>query len=317
MIGLWNVNWLNQNSQRAYPLNDLGSKTALYSPEVRLPDDFLLGLRISVHTGHNVRLENFFVKSLAVSGAGCTVTLGYNDGSTPEDCPDVAVCYAKASQDITNCRLSGIGAFADTVGYAAFNGQSSLFTNLLGYYVFAPEETGIEPDCIVPMLRSVTSLCVDDGSETSKKYYGDIRLVAGANMSISTKTVGTTTIFTFNALATTGFEDDCPCDVHDAVPCIKMINGVTPDSTGNIQIKGVDCVSVKGSGNTITLTDVCASPDCGCVELENLAASVREMEDGKTTLKMFLEDLYQKVTQAAMTIEQSDKCAGCPEISDS
>lgn len=317
MIGLWNVNWLNQNSQRAYPLNDLGGKTALYSPEVRVPDDFLLGLRISVHTGHNIRLENFFLKSLAVSASGCTVTFGYNNGSGAESCPSVAVCHVSPSQDISNCRLSGLGDFADTVGYAAFNGQSSLFTNLIGYYVFSPEETGIEPDCIVPMLRSVTSMSVDNGNAVSQRYYGDIRLVAGSNMSISTRTSGNTTIFTLNAIATGDFEEDCVCDVHDVAPCIKTINGVHPDSGGNIQIKGVDCVAVKGAGNTITLSDTCASPDCGCTELEALAASIREMEDGKTTLKMFLEDLYEKVTQASLVIGQSDKCAGCPPVSDS
>lgn len=310
MIGLWNVNWLNQNSQRSYPLADFGDKCCVHSPEIRVPDDFLLALRLSIHTGHDVRVENFFLKSLAVAGGSCTVVFGYNDGSAAADCPEVASVHVTQSDSVVNCRLNGLGSFEDTVGYAAFNGQSSVFSDLAGYFLFSAASTPLEPDCIVPMLRGVASFAVDSGSGAQTRYYGDIQLVAGANMSISTSTSGQVTTITLNAVNSSGFETDCSCDIHEEAPCVRSIGGVYPDSDGNIRFEGLNCVSVVGSGNTLTFQDTCAEPDCGCSELTSLASTIREMEDGITTLNTFIENLYAVVLQTNAAITSSTKCDG-------
>ncbi len=308
MIGLWNVNWLNQNSQRAYPFVDFATKVSNESPEVVIPDDFLLALRLSVHTGHDVRVENFFLKSIVVSGAGCTVTFGYNDGGSY---PDVAVAAVSAGDGVVDCRMSGIGSFSDTVGYCAFDGNSPVFTDWIGFYTFLPSSTPIEPDCIVPMLRSVTSLRVNDGNMLSDKYFGDITLVAGANVSISTAPTSTGATITINAISTDGFVDDCTCDIHEEDQCVTSIGGVTPDSEGNVNLAGNGCVAVSGGGNTLTIRDTCATPDCGCDELEVLAATVREMEDGITTLNTFIENLYAIFVQTNQAITASSPGSGC------
>lgn len=306
MIGLWNVDWLNQNSQRAYPFVDFAEKNCVESPDLVLPNDFLLALRLSVHTGHDVRIENFYLKSLVVSNAGCTVTFGYNDGL---EYPDVAVAAIKSGEGVINCRMAGLGEFSDTVGYCAFGGDSSIFRDWVGYYTFSPESTPLEPDCIVPMLRSVTSLRVDNGNGVSEKYFGDITLVAGANVSIAVDKENST--ITINAISSDGFEDDCSCDIHSNLPCVTSIGGVFPDTNGNISISGLGCVSITGSGSTLVIRDTCATPECGCDELEVMSATIREMEDGIATLNTFIENLYSIAIKTNNVISNSTTGDAC------
>lgn len=313
MIGLWNVNWLNQNSQRSYPLSDAGDKCSSLSPDVRIPDDFLLALRLSVHTGHDVRPEKFFLKSLVVSPAGCTVTFGYDDGT--EFGQDAAVCSLSASEEIQNCRLSGVGNFEDAVGYAAFNGQCPLLRSLSGYYSFYPASSYVEPDCVVPMLRGVSSVRVSDGTSVSERYYGDIEIVEGSNVQILTEPTSDGARIIINALDTTGFstldDKDCVCDLNKEDIPITSIGGAYPGADGSVNFVGSGCLAITGSGNTLTFSDTCAEPDCGCTELESLAASIKEMEDGIAGLNRFLESLYEVLLSTNAAVTSSNKGGGC------
>lgn len=315
MIGLWNVNWLNQNSQRSYPLSDAGNKTPELTPELRIPDDFLLALRLSVNSGLNIQLDRFFLKSIVVSGNGCTLTLGYDSGTVVYD---AAVGYVTGGNGIFNCKLTGIGEFTDTVGYAAFSRECSIFTDWVGYYTFAPESTPIEPDCIVPMLRSVSSIRVRSGESLSERFYGDIELVAGTNTRIVTEKTASGARIRIDALTTVGFEESCVCDLHDEVPYIRTLQGVSPDAQGNIQILGQDCIAVTVGEHSLILADTCASPDCGCTELEALSSRIREQEDGITTMEQFVETIYSTVSATQQAVVNSEtKSGGCCSAADS
>ncbi|MDO4568791.1 MAG: hypothetical protein Q4D38_00225 [Planctomycetia bacterium] len=312
MIGLWNVNWLNQNSQRSYPLAEHGDKLCFLSQDIRLPDDFLLALRLSINAGHNIRVENFFVKSITVAGTGCTVLIGYNDGSSatePSEFPDVASIYATSGEEIATCRMTGLGDFADTAGYAAIN--PSAVKNLAGTYTFLPESTPIEPDCVIPMLRSVSSIAIQNKSTVSDKIYGDIVLEAGSNMEITTKRNGNTTIITLSAKNTDNFEETCVCDLHETGNCITSINGVRPDATGNINIAGSGCLVAATTTNGVQLSDSCATPDCGCDELEALAQALRTIENNNTTQSALLENLYGAIMQTQLVVTSSSLSNGC------
>lgn len=315
MIGLWNVNWLNQNSQRSYPIADFCDRCTAESPDLKIPDDFLLAVRLSINTSHAVSLEKFFVKSILVSGAGCTVVFGYDDGS---EYPNVASAHLGPSDGVVNCRLSGLGDYEDSVGYAAFGGWCSLLKEWTGYYTFNPQSSYLEPDCVVPMLRSVSSIRI---SGENTKHYGDIEFVAGVNMRITSSKVGNVTRIVFDALSTDGFETECECDLHEEDLCVKSINGVFPDVSGNINFVGRGCVTVSNGSSELTFTDTCATPDCKCGELEDFNKTITDMEDALATINTFLESLYSSILQTGVSLTASNAndggCSGGGETVES
>lgn len=298
MIGLWNVNWLNQNSQRAYPLAQQATRECALSPEIRLPDDALLALRLCVNTGHEVDTERFFVRSLTVTGTGFTFTVGYLDAEG--EAHDVALTHVPQNTEQTTFILTGLGDFHDLAGYVAVDTRGGLAQMGAGYYPFTYAATMLEPDCVVPMLRSVSSVQVWSNGSLGEPIYGDIQLVAGANILITPSVVNGITTLTIHArCADPGYDAPCECDEAAALPCIRTINGVYPDTTGNITIEGVDCISLTNASNTIYVSDTCATPHCGCEEITALAETIKKLESAASTFDNLLQSLHAEVTQTA------------------
>jgi hypothetical protein len=68
-VGNWNLEWLNHNAQRAYPLADDATgpdETGAF----KLPDNFLVELDLPVHAGLNVGPAGFFVLPSAAYAGG-------------------------------------------------------------------------------------------------------------------------------------------------------------------------------------------------------------------------------------------------------
>ena len=76
-IGNWNLEWLNHNSQRSYPLTERATKTDT-TGSIQLPDSFIVGLYFPIHVGLNVVTDRFYIKTLLLSPAGFTAGIGYD-----------------------------------------------------------------------------------------------------------------------------------------------------------------------------------------------------------------------------------------------
>lgn len=301
-LNIWNLEWLNHNSQRSYPIADWASKECTESRAIKLPDDFILALSIGINAAHSIDIDGFYIKSVLVMDTGCSVTIGYSGH-------DVAITHIQANLDQMTYTLTGLGDFDDIVGYIAINPQSSIMKGLSGYYNFTREATCLEPDCIRPMIRSISSLSVyTDAFSKGEKLYGDIILKAGANMDIRvSKNEDKSAVIVFSAIDGSDLTDKCECAVNDEMVPIKSINGVEADENGNIEIIGTDCLSVKTEGNQIILEDTCSEPCCGCAELDALYDNLKDCIDGATTLKNAVENLVAKQEQVEMVYQSEGK----------
>ena len=105
MAGQWNIQWLNANSQRSYPLTDEATKTDT-TGTITLPDDFLVSLHLPVHAGQNVAPERFYIQSIGIYASGYVLKLGYNDGITY---PVVAITSIDAAGHTENAVYSLTG----------------------------------------------------------------------------------------------------------------------------------------------------------------------------------------------------------------
>ena len=293
-LGLWNLQWLNHNSQRSYPLADWASKECSLDTNIRIPDDFILAINFAVSCALTVNIDSFYIKSLTITSNGVSICLGYNG---IDDI--VAVTHLAKTEDdeIITAALTGLNSFDDTVGYIAINANSSIFSLTPGYYTFEYTATAIEPDCIRPMLRGVSSIRVQTSGSYSERLYGDIVLVAGNNINIEivSKTEYGSTI-RISAVNDVNYETSCGDIDNTDLRYISTINGTSPNNNGDIAITGTNCMSVTSTANSVVLKDTCAEPCCGCAELNELESQINRLVDGSATLETFLQQLIGSVT---------------------
>lgn len=295
--GLWDQEWLNQNSQRAYPLAE-GTSRLDEGGSVRIPDDLLLELYLPVGAGPAVAAEKFFVRSLVATAGGLSIGVGYDDGTADPPVVATAALATAAHTEYAAYALAGAGDMADSVGRVVVGSAAGVPP---GRYLFSPAAARLDPDCVRPTVRGVSSIVVANGSERSDPLTGDVVLAAGANVRLTVATVDGRTEVRIDAIAGEGLSQDCGC-ADDPGPCVRTINGVAPTAAGDIAVTGTDCLTVTAGAGVLTLADACSQPCCGCAELEAVTRDVGRLGDGATTLAQFVNRLDAEVSQMQLTV---------------
>jgi hypothetical protein len=286
----WNQEWLVNNGQRSYPLAESATKLDT-TGSISIVDSFLLALYFPVHSGLNVAADRFYLARLSIFPTGYNISLGYDDGSASPPIVATAVVARDAHSEYDSYALPGVGDFDDCVGKLVVGRLDDVDLLPPGEYTFDRAGGRLDTDCIRPMLRGLSSLTVINGGVASPKLYGDIRLIAGSNMRISVAAVGGVVEVRLDALDGSGLTEECSCDGASKAPPLRTINGVAPDADGNIDILGSACTSVEGAGSSLTISDTCATPCCGCPELQKLTDQIQHFGDERVTLQAFVRNL--------------------------
>lgn len=298
-IGNWNLQWLNHNSQRSYPLTERATKVDT-TGVIRLPDSFIVALYFPVHAGLDVDTDQFFIKTVLIAPVGFTVGIGY--AATGGDVLVGSVTVSSATH-VTNrtYAIAGVDDFADTIGQIVIGKLDELNALPPGLYEFEREAGELETDTIRPMIRGISGIRVVNGVETSELLYGDLDLVAGTNMRLDVSTAGPRPKIIFNAISGLNLNETCVCDDVNTGECIRCINGIC-SGDGNLTITGGDCIQVNTTANGISIEDTCAQPCCGCDELDAIKTQIDRFSDGATTLQNFVSRLSAEVTQMSLTV---------------
>lgn len=301
-LGNWNIQWLNQNSQRSYPLTDASSGQDT-TGTIQIPDSFMLSLQFSVHAGNNVQPEKFFIHTLSIFPIGYSIVLGYDDGTaSPPVVGNVNISRINHYENRAYA-ISGTGNFADSTGTVIIGNLAEVDTLPTGTYSFAPAAATIETDAIRPMIRGISSITVVNGTDRSDPIYGDVEITAGTNMRIVANIVeGQSPDIVFNAISGEGLNETCGCDETSDGPPIRFINGIPPLPDGNFRIVGNNCMDVQPVSNGLRFSDLCSEPCCGCVELEALTSQIDKFADGVVTLQGFANALNVEVTQMSQVV---------------
>lgn len=300
-IGNWNLQWLNHNSQRSYPLTERASKVDT-TGTIRLPDSFIVALYIPVHATLNIQLDQFYLKTLLISPIGYVIGIGYSASGAETLVATVSVTKATHRPNMAYA-VAGVDDFSDTIGQIVIGNLDEINQLPAGLYEFNFNAGEIESDAIRPMLRGITALRVINGLENSPPLYGDIELVAGTNMRIdyAINIITGNPKITFNAIDNTNLNKVCDCDINKSGECIRCINGLC-SSDGSYTIGGSDCITVSTSTTGIQLADICATPCCGCTELDALKTQIDRFSDGVTTMQNFVTRLGSEVTQMSLVV---------------
>lgn len=296
---LWNLQWLNHNSQRSYPLTERAIKVDTTNT-IRIPDSFIVSLYFPVHAGLAVATERFFIKTLLLSPIGYTIGIGYESDTETVLVGSVTI---SAATHITNrtYAVGGVDDFADTIGQIVIGKLDEINTLPPGLYSFDRTSGELETDAIRPMIRGIAGIRVINGVETSELIYGDVELVAGSNMRIDVSGGGPGPIITFNAISGLNLNEACVCADGATGECIRCINGVCSDD-GSFTLTGGECIQVNSTSTGLSIEDTCAKPCCGCEELDALRGQIDRFSDGATTLQNFVSRLSAEVTQMSLTV---------------
>lgn len=256
---LTGLDWLAQNSLRRFPLAD-DSSTKDTTDTFTLPDDLIVDFILPVSTAINYDPDGFLLREVAVFGQGVVLTFAYTaDNVTFSEVGRVSV--SASHKPNTSYFLNGTGSFFDSVGRVTIGRLDSVM-ELAGSFTFDLNGGRLVSTTIRPDVRGVSSLRVRNGSDLSDPIYGDVELVAGANISLQAVDESTIRI---NAVSGENLNIDCGCLTtadRSTAPCVRTINGVTANSQGDIQVVGFDCLSIESGQNSIVFKDACAQPCC-------------------------------------------------------
>lgn len=299
-IGNWNLQWLNHNSQRSYPLTNWATKEDV-SGTIRLPDSFIVAMYIPVSGSMAISVDRFFIRNLLISPTGFSVVVGYlNSDETVTDVAGANIARAtfRANQSYA---LGGIGDFDDTIGHIVIGGVDEINKLAPGFYAFDYTATALEADVIRPSIRGISRLRVTNNLQSSPYIYGDVTLVAGANVRISVAYTEEDTKIIFDAISGANLNADCICPTPATGECIRCINGICSDN-GVFNLIPNDCISITTGVNSLSFADTCAQPCCGCAELDELTTQIDRFGDGVTTLQNFVSRLNAEVTQMSLVV---------------
>ena len=195
-------------------------------------------------------------------------------------------------------RLTGIGDFLDATGSITIGRIDGIDDQPAGLFNFDSSGSRLETDVVKPLIRTISSIRVRNGTSLSDHLYGTLILDAGTNMRITAvQSAGEDTRIVFDAIEGEGLNEECVCEDDEDLPPIRTINGIPGTVAGDFTILGNNCLVPVTISNGLRLDDVCSEPCCGCKELETITQQLEQFGRQATTLENFLVDLQARVTQ--------------------
>lgn len=276
---VWNIEWPNVNEQRKYPF--AVSSTLSDGSGFTLPNDLVVDFVLAVDTSVAPNPTLFHLQQVGVFSAGIVLTFAYNETAF------ATLNVPRSSfEEYTTYQLTGTGSFTSSVGWVTIG---SLENTLLlpGAHTLTLDTGRLLASTIRPRLSAVTSLSIANGQDVSSALSGALTLTAGSNIRFRVDTSGTDPEIIIDAIDGTGMEADCECLDEDATAePVRTINGVAPDSSGNIRIEGGECVSITAISYGIMLADSCSVPCCSCEELAVITSDLASMKQQIQSLEM-------------------------------
>jgi hypothetical protein len=294
---VWNIDWLNANSQRKYPLFEEATLKDT-SDSFTIPNDFIVDFVWPVQADSTIDPTLFHVASISAFGAGVAVSIGY-DGTVIGSVAIDASTFTQNRQYI----VQGLDDFEDTVGKLIIGSLDKVLESA-GVFSFSAEAARFEPTTIRPTLRGVSAVYIKNGDDLSEAIQGDVVFEAGSNMLLQfvSAPAGEPDRIQLNAIDGEGLNEECECDEASTLPCIRTINGIGPGDDRDFTLLGDDCLKLNALANGIQVVDECAKPCCGCDELEVVQSTSNSMQNQIYDLERLASQLEGAMQQLTINL---------------
>ena len=298
-----NAEWLNQNSQRAYPFMEnmrlRPTVDGVVSGAYRIPNGLFLDMTMATSSYDSP--PTVYLSALTLAAG--IVTAVFSDEASGEI---LATASAALPRDGTvPVNFFGTGTHDDIRGTVVFGWSDAVADGIPdGMYSYGPSETRFEPRCVRPTIPCVSGLFVSDRSGLTKSpvLRGDVALVAGRNVRLEYDEDGNAVVI--HADSNYDYNDKCDCEGDAGRTEVVTVNGI---SVGNVVREGDgECVSVETSDGRIRISDTCSKPCCGCAELTFLNEKTNEISTAQSRLSAFAEQIKGSIDNLTMNVLLSD-----------
>jgi len=284
--------WLNANAGRAFPLAEDASRLDL-TQTVRLPDSLIVAAQISATVDYMG--GSFFVSEVRVAPDTVGVTVGFlpTDGIA-RDIAIVSIDFATHTQNRTYS-FSGDGEDTTVLGSLTIGDLSETMAQIPGVAAFDSSATPFEVSAMFCATPAVKAVQVYNGADLVKSFSKILKLRSGENIRLTY--VGNDTIRIDAVLGENVVTADECKNALPVLPCIKTINGVSPDENGNFNLDGGKCISVTVTPGLIELVDECSQSCCGCAEHADLMTGLEALNNQIAALQQQLSSTIAQQSQ--------------------
>ncbi len=291
---LINVELLNQNAMRSYPLSDEVTERDTTGGFI-LPRDLLVDFSMPLDVNLDVDTTLFYVSEVAVYGTGVTITVRHSTSGVVG-----SVAVASSSHTINKTYyLPGQGVFDGMMGKVTI-GDIGQTLAAAGVYAFALTDTRVLPQLFQFDVRGVTSLRVLNGTEDSGPVYGTLDLANGRNVRLRVEDTDpddfpddpTRKTIYIDALMREGLNEECGCEGEvTPPPFIRTINDVPPLADGSFFLLGDACIKFDetGSAGALQVRDECSQPCCSSRELQVIEDDLNGLNLDVRTQRAFMD----------------------------
>lgn len=299
--GQYNLEWLNHNAQRSYPIV-AGATKKDTTNGFTIPDDFLVSLDLAVPVDLGARGDQFFLRQIGSYASGFQLTFACTNGSETIDVATTIVPVFEGTNRVFS--LVGTEPNDDVYGKVCIGRLGAIRNQPAGLFSFDLVATRLEPQTIRPCIRGIPSIRIGTaGGSYGPRIYGPVEFVAGANMQISLVETSEAARIVFSAISGAGTIEDCVCEGDAAsIPCIKTINGISAGPDNNINIIGDDCIQTANADRGINLIDECCKPCCGCEELEKVTRALEQLAMQRETVLSVSNQLASAITSLSTNV---------------
>ncbi len=294
-----NLDFLNANSLRAYPIKESSTLVSV-DGALSIPNDFIVDFQLAATFDPSTRfyisrIANFDVISIEVSDQS-SVLVGTFTIDTANH------------WQYKDYYLTPSAAYIGATGLMTLTGLKGIDSCPSGIYDFTFAATEFEPRTIIPSLRGINRITFANTAGNSYTLTGDIVVEARTNIRFKLAD-GFTNKIIVDAGEGLGLNTICSAPTK----CIKTINGIPPDDQANFTLDFSDCATLTPiPANTgLILEDICCKPCVGCTDIEQLTNRVMSTETSLVTLQQYYTDLSNLLTNFKTT--QTYTCDCPPE----
>lgn len=299
MASVENIEWLNQNMLRAYPVSEDADVTPLLSSGavatgLRLPTCLVtdLSFTLAFDAVSDGTLPSLTGVTHAADGFSFEISLGSAVLAT--------LSVGISGHEVNSSyRLVGVGDNADCGGWITLGDLERAARELPeGVYSFPAGQVPFEVSTLRMAPRGVRSLTAVGkyGLKTYSPLYGNVKIIAGSDMTV--RNDAPKNAIWLQAESGTGYERTEPCKCGSAaVQSVRSINGM---SVADVRIVGDGtCLKVETNETTkaVMVSDACSTPCCGCSELNFVESAVATVSRSIATLNGYAEALKSRMAE--------------------
>ena len=285
-----NLDWLNSNSLRNYPIkDDLGrvSVDGLFT----IPNSLIVDMTVCAPQTSNA----VYISRIKYGSTSLFIELSV--GNTVFGSFQTSLPLADYNTDIT---LTPSPSFPGASGIITIGSADELVGLPFGDFKFEATSTSLLMRIYSPGPQGLSWISFTDVKGNANTYTGNVTVIGNSNIQFRDNG-GVVYVDAGEGL---GLNKLCT----DAPKPILTINGVAPDNAGNFSLIADTCVSISDAQYGVVISNPCGEPCLGCDAIASLTTQVNRLESSILDIRNFSINLQTVITQVTNLMSINNTC---------